>query len=66
MEASGLHSNGYSLARHILAGYGFGIGVRFLGHPVLRDFVRVTIGTDDEMKAFLAADDALPQPEAGE
>lgn len=43
---------------------GQGILVRFLGHPILRAFVRVTIGTDDEMKAFLAAEDALPPPEA--
>ena len=37
-----------------------GILVRYLSPPVIRDYVRITIGTDEEMEAFLKAADSLP------
>jgi len=41
-----------------------GILVRYLSPPSIRDYVRITIGTDGEMEAFLKAADSLPDPDA--
>ena len=51
---------GYTGSRLAEALRAQGILVRYLGPPAIRDYVRITIGTDEEMEAFLKAADSLP------
>lgn len=55
---------GYTGSRLAEALRARGILVRYLSPPIIRDYVRITIGTDGEMEAFLKAADSLPAADA--